>query len=220
MYFFRRNIFRFTQAVPEVSALIGRMTSAVALQPRSKAKWGSFRTNLRRRPRGSIKSGRHLRTCRRLHRSAPATACAHRMRQTNLSRQSVELGIICSGPSASSAAFRPRVVGADKYAVARAVKCGWQNIRNLRTSLPLLVSMNLEEDRLMLPALVRFSESVQPFSWPNSSRVRLDGSEGRRYVKGFKERRRPTDDIPSRPLYGSVTIEEVVDQAERMRATK
>ena len=221
------NIFRFTQAGSEVSALLGRMPSAVGYQPTLATEMGELQERITSTTKGSITSVQAIYVPADDYTDpAPATAFAHLDATTNLSRQIVELGIYPAvDPLASSSRILdPRVVGAEHYAVARAVKLVLQKYKDLQDIIAILGIDELsEEDRL----IVARARKVQRFlSQPFFVAEQFTGKAGRYVkvadtIKGFKEIvEGKHDDLPEQAFYMVGTIEEVVEQADRMKATK
>jgi len=221
------NIFRFTQAGSEVSALLGRMPSAVGYQPTLASEMGELQERITSTTKGSITSVQAIYVPADDYTDpAPATAFAHLDATTNLSRQIVELGIYPAvDPLASSSRILdPRVVGAEHYAVARAVKLVLQKYKDLQDIIAILGIDELsEEDRLV----VARARKVQRFlSQPFFVAEQFTGKAGRYVkiadtIKGFKEIvEGKHDDLPEQAFYMVGTIEEVQEQAERMKATK
>lgn len=221
------NIFRFTQAGSEVSALLGRMPSAVGYQPTLASEMGELQERITSTTKGSITSVQAIYVPADDYTDpAPATAFAHLDATTNLSRQIVEQGIYPAvDPLASSSRILdPRVVGAEHYAVARAVKLVLQKYKDLQDIIAILGIDELsEEDRL----IVARARKVQRFlSQPFFVATPFTGKEGRYVkvadtIKGFKEIvEGKYDDLPEQAFYMVGTIEEVVEQAERMKAAK
>jgi F-type H+-transporting ATPase subunit beta len=221
------NIFRFTQAGSEVSALLGRMPSAVGYQPTLASEMGELQERITSTTKGSITSVQAIYVPADDYTDpAPATAFAHLDATTNLSRQIVELGIYPAvDPLASSSRILdPRVVGAEHYAVARSVKLVLQKYKDLQDIIAILGIDELsEEDRL----IVARARKVQRFlSQPFFVAEQFTGKAGRYVkvadtIKGFKEIvEGKHDDLPEQAFYMVGTIEEVVEQAERMKATK
>jgi F-type H+-transporting ATPase subunit beta len=221
------NIFRFTQAGSEVSALLGRMPSAVGYQPTLATEMGELQERITSTTKGSITSVQAIYVPADDYTDpAPATAFAHLDATTNLSRQIVELGIYPAvDPLASSSRILdPRVVGPEHYAVARAVKLVLQKYKDLQDIIAILGIDELsEEDRLV----VARARKVQKFlSQPFFVAEQFTGKAGRYVkvadtIKGFKEIvEGKHDDLPEQAFYMGGTIEEVVEQAERMKATK
>jgi len=221
------NIFRFTQAGSEVSALLGRMPSAVGYQPTLASEMGELQERITSTTKGSITSVQAIYVPADDYTDpAPATAFAHLDATTNLSRQIVELGIYPAvDPLASSSRILdPRVVGAEHYAVARSVKLVLQKYKDLQDIIAILGIDELsEEDRLV----VARARKVQRFlSQPFFVAEQFTGKAGRYVkvqdtIKGFKEIvEGKHDDLPEQAFYMVGTIEEVLEQAEKMKATK
>src|SRR6202040_447920 len=135
------NIFRFTQAGSEVSALLGRMPSAVGYQPTLASEMGELQERITSTTKGSITSVQAIYVPADDYTDpAPATAFAHLDATTNLSRQIVELGIYPAvDPLASSSRFvDPRIVGVEHYEVARSVKFVLQKYNDLQDIIAIL----------------------------------------------------------------------------------
>ncbi|HEX5000303.1 MAG TPA: F0F1 ATP synthase subunit beta, partial [Terriglobia bacterium] len=221
------NIFRFTQAGSEVSALLGRMPSAVGYQPTLATEMGELQERITSTTKGSITSVQAIYVPADDYTDpAPATTFAHLDATTNLSRQIVELGIYPAvDPLASSSRILdPRVVGPEHYAVARAVKLVLQKYKDLQDIIAILGIDELSEDDKLTVARAR---KIQRFlSPPFFVAVQFTGRPGK-YVKvadtirGFKEIvEGKHDDIPEQAFYMVGTIEEVLEQAEKMKAGK
>jgi F-type H+-transporting ATPase subunit beta len=219
------NIFRFTQAGSEVSALLGRMPSAVGYQPTLASEMGELQERITSTTKGSITSVQAIYVPADDYTDpAPATAFAHLDATTNLSRQIVELGIYPAvDPLASSSRILdPRVVGAEHYSVARAVKLVLQKYKDLQDIIAILGIDELSEEDRQVVARAR---KVQRFlSQPFFVAEQFTGKPGRYVkvadtIKGFKEIvEGKHDDLPEQAFYMAGTIEEVVEQAQRMRA--
>src|SRR6187399_223296 len=221
------NIFRFTQAGSEVSALLGRMPSAVGYQPTLASEMGELQERITSTTKGSITSVQAIYVPADDYTDpAPATAFAHLDATTNLSRQIVELGIYPAvDPLASSSRILdPRIVGADHYNVARSVKVVLQKYKDLQDIIAILGIDELSEDDRLTVARAR---KIQRFlSQPFFVAQQFTGRAGKYVkvadtIKGFKEIvEGKYDDLPEQAFYMVGTIEEVVEQADRMRATK
>jgi F-type H+-transporting ATPase subunit beta len=219
------NIFRFTQAGSEVSALLGRMPSAVGYQPTLATEMGELQERITSTTRGSITSVQAIYVPADDYTDpAPATTFAHLDATTNLSRQIVELGIYPAvDPLAStSRILDPRIVGAEHYGVARSVKAVLQKYKDLQDIIAILGIDELsEEDKLT----VSRARKIQKFlSQPFFVAEAFTGKSGK-YVKvadtirGFKEIvEGKHDEIPEQAFYMVGTIDEVLEQAEAMRA--
>src|SRR5438045_166097 len=177
------NIFRFTQAGSEVSALLGRMPSAVGYQPTLASEMGELQERITSTTKGSITSVQAIYVpADDLTDPAPATAFAHLDATTNLSRQIVELGIYPAvDPLAStSRILDARIVGVEHYAVARSVKAVLQKYKDLQDIISILGIDELsEEDRL----IVSRARKIQKFlSQPFFVAEQFTGKAGR-YVR-------------------------------------
>jgi len=219
------NIFRFTQAGSEVSALLGRMPSAVGYQPTLASEMGELQERITSTTKGSITSVQAIYVPADDYTDpAPATAFAHLDATTNLSRQIVELGIYPAvDPLASSSRILdPRVVGAEHYNVARSVKLALQKYKDLQDIIAILGIDELSEDDKMVVARAR---KIQKFlSQPFFVAEQFTGKPGRYVkvqdtIKGFKEIvEGKHDDVPEQAFYMVGTIEEVLEQAQKMKA--
>jgi F-type H+-transporting ATPase subunit beta len=217
------NIFRFTQAGSEVSALLGRMPSAVGYQPTLATEMGELQERITSTKKGSITSVQAIYVPADDYTDpAPATTFAHLDATTNLSRQIVELGIYPAvDPLAStSRILDPRIVGAEHYHVARAVKAVLQKYKDLQDIIAILGIDELSEDDKLTVARAR---KIQRFlSQPFFVAQQFTGREGKYVkiadtIKGFKEIvEGKHDDIPEQAFYMVGTIEEVLEQAQRM----
>jgi F-type H+-transporting ATPase subunit beta len=157
------NIFRFTQAGSEVSALLGRMPSAVGYQPTLQTEMGELQERITSTTKGSITSVQAIYVPADDYTDpAPATTFAHLDATTNLSRQIAQLGIYPAvDPLASSSRILdPRVIGQDHYDVARAVKQILQRYRDLQDIIAILgVDELSEEDKV----IVRRARKIERF---------------------------------------------------------
>jgi F-type H+-transporting ATPase subunit beta len=221
------NIFRFTQAGSEVSALLGRMPSAVGYQPTLATEMGELQERITSTTKGSITSVQAIYVPADDYTDpAPATTFAHLDATTNLSRQIVELGIYPAvDPLAStSRILDPRSVGAEHYNVARSVKGVLQKYKDLQDIIAILGIDELSEDDKLIVARAR---KIQRFlSQPFFVAQQFTGLEGKYVkiadtIKGFKAIvDGKYDDIPEQAFYMVGTIEEVVAKAEKMAAVK
>src|SRR5687767_10879027 len=221
------NIFRFTQAGSEVSALLGRMPSAVGYQPTLATEMGELQERITSTTKGSITSVQAIYVPADDYTDpAPATAFAHLDATTNLSRQIVELGIYPAvDPLAStSRILDPRVVGADHYNCARAVKAVLQKYKDLQDIIAILGIDELSEEDKLVVARAR---KIQKFlSQPFFVAEQFTGKAGRYVkvqdtIKGFREIvDGKHDDLPEQAFYMVGTIEEAREQAEKMKAAK
>ena len=221
------NIFRFTQAGSEVSALLGRMPSAVGYQPTLATEMGELQERITSTTKGSITSVQAIYVPADDYTDpAPATTFAHLDATTNLSRQIVELGIYPAvDPLAStSRILDPRIVGGEHYNVARSVKAVLQKYKDLQDIIAILGIDELSEDDKLTVARAR---KIQRFlSQPFFVAAQFTGREGKyvkiaETIKGFKEIvEGKHDDIPEQAFYMVGTIEEALEQAQRLAAVK
>jgi len=219
------NIFRFTQAGSEVSALLGRMPSAVGYQPNLATEMGELQERITSTKKGSITSVQAIYVPADDYTDpAPATAFAHLDATTNLSRSIAELGIYPAvDPLASSSRILdPRVIGDDHYKTAQAVKGVLQRYKDLQDIIAILGVDELgEEDKL----IVSRARKIQRFlSQPFFVAQQFTGIAGK-YVKladsirGFQEIvDGKHDDLPEQAFYMVGTIEEVVEKARQLKA--
>jgi F-type H+/Na+-transporting ATPase subunit beta len=219
------NIFRFTQAGSEVSALLGRMPSAVGYQPNLATEMGELQERITSTKRGSITSVQAIYVpADDLTDPAPATTFAHLDATTVLSRPLTAIGIYPAvDPLAStSRILDPHIVGQEHYDVAQGVKRILQRYTDLQDIIAILGIEELsEEDKLT----VSRARKVQKFlSQPFFVAQQFTGMAGR-YVKvadtvrSFKEIiEGKHDDIPEQAFYMKGTIEEVLEAAEKMKA--
>ena len=218
------NIFRFTQAGSEVSALLGRMPSAVGYQPNLATEMGELQERITSTHRGSITSVQAIYVpADDLTDPAPAAAFAHLDATTVLSRQIAELGIYPAvDPLAStSRILDPRVVGDEHYNAARAVQAVLQKYKDLQDIIAILGIDELSEDDKIVVGRAR---RIQRFlSQPFFVAQQFTGLEGK-YVKiadtirGFKEIvEGKHDELPEQSFFNVGTIEEAVEKAEQIR---
>jgi ATP synthase F1 beta subunit len=218
------NIFRFTQAGSEVSALLGRMPSAVGYQPTLLTEMGELQERITSTRKGSITSVQAIYVPADDYTDpAPATTFAHLDATTNLSRQIAELGIYPAvDPLASSSRILdPRIIGDEHYNVARAVKQVLQRYKDLQDIIAILGIDELsEEDRLT----VARARKVQRFlSQPFFVAAQFTGREGKYVsiadpIKGFKEIvEGKHDGVPEQAFYLQGTIEDVLENAQRLK---
>jgi F-type H+-transporting ATPase subunit beta len=218
------NIFRFTQAGSEVSALLGRMPSAVGYQPNLASEMGELQERITSTKKGSITSVQAIYVPADDYTDpAPATAFAHLDATTNLSRAISELGIYPAvDPLASSSRILdPRVIGQDHYDTAQAVKGVLQRYKDLQDIIAILGIDELSDEDKLTVARAR---KIQKFlSQPFHVAEQFTGVPGR-YVKladtirGFREIvDGKHDDIPEQAFYMLGTIEEVLDRAEALK---
>src|SRR6202045_1897213 len=221
------NIFRFTQAGSEVSALLGRMPSAVGYQPTLLSEMGQLQERITSTKNGSITSVQAIYVPADDYTDpAPATPFAPLDATTNLSRAISELGIYPAvDPLASSSRILdPRIIGDEHYNVARQVKQILQRYKDLQDIIAILGIDELSEDDKLTVARAR---KIQRFlSQPFFVAQQFTGKEGKYVkiadtIKGFKEIvDGKHDDIPEQAFYMKGTIEEVLEEAEKMAAIK
>ncbi|HLJ74299.1 MAG TPA: F0F1 ATP synthase subunit beta [Thermoanaerobaculia bacterium] len=218
------NIFRFTQAGSEVSALLGRMPSAVGYQPNLATEMGELQERITSTKRGSITSVQAIYVpADDLTDPAPATAFAHLDATTVLSRQIAELGIYPAvDPLAStSRILDPHIVGDEHYNTARAVQAVLQKYKDLQDIIAILGIDELSEDDKIV---VNRARRIQRFlSQPFHVAQQFTGLEGK-YVKiadtirAFQEIvAGKHDDLPEQAFFNVGTIEEAVLKAEQIR---
>ena len=217
------NIFRFTQAGSEVSALLGRMPSAVGYQPTLSTEMGQLQERITSTKRGSITSVQAIYVpADDLTDPAPATAFAHLDATTVLSRQLAELGIYPAVDplDSTSRILDPQVIGEDHYKVARGVQSVLQRYKDLQDIIAILGMDELSEDDKMAVARAR---KIQRFlSQPFHVAEAFTGSPGK-YVKlkdtvrSFQEiLAGKYDHLPEQAFYMVGSIEEVIAKAEKM----
>jgi F-type H+-transporting ATPase subunit beta len=217
------NIFRFTQAGSEVSALLGRMPSAVGYQPTLGTEMGALQERITSTKKGSITSVQAIYVpADDLTDPAPATAFAHLDATTVLSRQISELGIYPAVDplDSTSRIMDPHVVGAEHYAVAQRVQLVLQRYKELQDIIAILGMDELsDEDKLS----VSRARKIQRFlSQPFQVAEAFTGTPGRyvplkETIKGFKEVvDGKMDDIPEQAFYMVGQVEEVFEKAERL----
>ncbi|HOC42934.1 MAG TPA: F0F1 ATP synthase subunit beta [Thermoanaerobaculales bacterium] len=219
------NIFRFTQAGSEVSALLGRMPSAVGYQPNLATEMGELQERITSTKKGSITSVQAIYVpADDLTDPAPAAAFAHLDATTVLSRQIVELGIFPAvDPLAStSRILDPAIVGEEHYMVAREVQRILQRYKDLQDIIAILGIDELSDEDKLTVARAR---KIQRFlSQPFHVGEKFIGIPGR-YVKvadtirGFKMLcQGELDELPEQAFLYVGAIEEAIEKAERMKA--
>jgi F-type H+-transporting ATPase subunit beta len=219
------NIFRFTQAGSEVSALLGRMPSAVGYQPNLASEMGALQERITTTKKGSITSVQAIYVpADDLTDPAPATAFAHLDATTVLSRAIVEIGIYPAVDplDSSSKILDPRVVGDEHYRVARSVQNILQRYKDLQDIISILGMDELsEEDKLVV---VRARKLQRFLSQPFFVAEQFTGKEGR-YVKiadtieGFKRIvAGEMDEYPEQAFLNVGTLDEAVDAGKKMLA--
>jgi len=218
------NIFRFTQAGSEVSALLGRMPSAVGYQPTLGTEMGQLQERITSTKKGSITSVQAIYVpADDITDPAPATAFAHLDATTVLSRQIAELGIYPAvDPLAStSRILDPNILGEEHYATARAVQLILQRYRDLQDIIAILGMEELsDEDKLV----VGRARKIQRFlSQPMFVAEAFTGTPGRYVkladtVKSFKEVvEGKHDELPEQAFYLVGDIGEAMDKAKKLR---
>ncbi len=223
--FFVDNIFRFTQAGSEVSALLGRIPSAVGYQPTLATDMGALQERITSTHKGSITSVQAIYVpADDLTDPAPATSFAHLDATTVLSRQIAELGIYPAVDplDSNSRILDPRVVGQEHYDVARSVQEVLQKYKSLQDIIAILGMDELSEDDKLVVARAR---KIQRFlSQPFHVAEVFTGFPGvfvslEDTIKGFKAVvAGEYDHLPEAAFYMVGTIEEAVEKAERMAA--
>src|SRR6266568_1816261 len=219
------NIFRFTQAGSEVSALLGRMPSAVGYQPNLATEMGELQERITSTKKGSVTSVQAIYVpADDLTDPAPATTFAHLDATTVLSRALTEIGIYPAvDPLAStSRILDPRIVGQEHYDVAQSVKKTLQTYNDLQDIIAILGIDELSEDQKLTVTRAR---KIQRFlSQPFHVAEQFTGAPGRYVkvadtVKGFKEIvEGKHDEIPEKAFYMKGTIDEVLEAAEKSKA--
>jgi F-type H+/Na+-transporting ATPase subunit beta len=220
---FLDNIFRFTQANSEVSALLGRMPSAVGYQPTLATDLGELQERITSTLRGSITSVQAIYVpADDLTDPAPATTFAHLDATTVLSRQIVELGIYPAVDplDSTSRILDPLVVGEEHYAVARNVQQVLQKYKDLQDIIAILGMDELSEEDKLVVARAR---KIQRFlSQPFFVAEAFTGQQGRYVtlkdtIRGFKEIvEGKHDELPEQAFYMVGPIEEAVEKARRL----
>merc|ERR1711988_344297 len=217
------NIFRFTQANSEVSALLGRIPSAVGYQPTLATDMGSMQERITTTKKGSITSVQAIYVpADDLTDPAPATTFAHLDATTVLSRQIAELGIYPAVDplDSTSRMLDPRVIGDDHYQVARDVQRVLQDYKSLQDIIAILGMDELsEEDKLTVYRARKIQKFLtQPFataevftSFPGKFVPLEETIEG---FKGILEGK--YDDLPEMAFYMCGNINEVVDNAAKL----
>ena len=217
------NIFRFTQAGSEVSALLGRMPSAVGYQPTLATEMGELQERITSTKHGSITSVQAIYVpADDLTDPAPATTFAHLDATTVLSRQIVELGIYPAVDplDSTSKILDPRIVGNEHYSVARSVQEVLQRYKDLQDIIAILGMDELSDEDKIIVARAR---KIQKFlSQPFFVAEEFTGSSGKYVkltdtIKGFKGIvDGEYDNIPEQAFYMLGGIEEVVERAKTM----
>jgi len=219
------NIFRFVQAGSEVSALLGRMPSAVGYQPNLNTEIGELQERITSTKKGSITSVQAIYVPADDYTDpAPAATFTHLDATTNLSRQIVERGIYPAvDPLASySRILTPGIVGQEHYNVARSVKSVLQRYKDLQDIIAILGIEELSDEDKLTVARARKIERF--LSQPMFVAQQFTGLEGK-YVKiedtvrGFKEIvEGKHDELPEQAFYMQGTIDDVRENAEKLAA--
>ncbi len=218
------NIFRFTQAGSEVSALLGRMPSAVGYQPNLATEMGALQERITSTDKGSITSVQAIYVpADDLTDPAPAAAFAHLDATTVLSRQISELGIYPAVDplDSTSRILEPGIIGKEHYAVAKNVKEILQHYKDLQDIINILGMDELsDEDKIV----VRRARRIQRFfSQPFHVAEQFTGYKGKYVkledtIKGFKEIiDGKHDELPEGAFMYVGTIEEAVEKAKAMK---
>ena len=221
--FFVDNIFRFTQAGSEVSALLGRIPSAVGYQPTLATDMGTLQERITSTNKGSITSVQAIYVpADDLTDPAPATSFSHLDATTVLSRQIAELGIYPAVDplDSTSRMLDPRILGEEHYSVARQVQEVLQTYKSLQDIIAILGMDELsEEDRL----IVDRARKIQRFlSQPFFVAEIFTGTPGvlvplEETIRGFKEIvEGKHDDLPEAAFYMVGTIDEAIEKAKQM----
>ncbi len=218
------NIFRFTQAGSEVSALLGRMPSAVGYQPTLATEMGELQERITSTKKGSITSVQAIYVpADDLTDPAPATTFSHLDATTVLSRQIAELGIYPAVDplDSTSRILDPRVVGQEHYYVAKTVQEILQKYKDLQEIIAILGMDELSEEDKLTVARAR---KIQKFlSQPFFVAEQFTGVQGRyvpleETIRGFKGLiEGEYDHIPEQAFYMVGTIDEVLENYEKMK---
>jgi F-type H+/Na+-transporting ATPase subunit beta len=219
------NIFRFTQAGSEVSALLGRMPSAVGYQPNLATEMGEMQERITSTKTGSITSIQAVYVPADDYTDpAPATTFAHLDAVTALSRQIVELGIYPAVDplSSSSRILDPRIIGEDHYNTAQEVKRILQRYKDLQDIIAILGIDELSDDDKLIVSRARKIQRF--FSQPFHVAEQFTGREGKYVkledtIKGFREVCEGRhDDLPEQAFFMVGTIEEAVEKGKQLAA--
>ena len=216
------NIFRFTQAGSEVSALLGRMPSAVGYQPTLQTEMGALQERITSTKNGSITSVQAVYVpADDLTDPAPANTFAHLDATTVLDRSIVEMGIYPAVDplGSTSRILSPHIVGEEHYEVAQRVQEVLQKYKELQDIIAMLGMDELSEDDKLTVARAR---KIQRFlSQPFFVATQFTGIEGKyvplsETIRGFKEiLDGKHDDIPEQYFLNAGTIDEVVERASK-----
>ena len=218
------NIFRFTQAGSEVSALLGRMPSAVGYQPTLATEMGALQERITSTKQGSITSVQAVYVpADDLTDPAPATTFTHLDAKTVLSRSIASLGIYPAVDplESTSRVLDPKIVGDEHYAVARGVQSILQRYKELQDIIAILGMDELSDEDKVIVARAR---KIQRFlSQPFTVAEQFTGFEGKyvpvkETIKGFKEiLEGKHDDLPESAFLFVGTIDEAVAKAKESR---
>ena len=221
------NIFRFTQAGSEVSALLGRIPSAVGYQPTLATEMGELQERITSTNKGSVTSVQAIYVpADDLTDPAPATAFAHLDATTVLSRQIAELGIYPAVDplDSTSTILQPAVVGDEHYQVARAVQRTLQKYKDLQDIIAILGMDELSEDDKLV---VKRARKIQRFlSQPFFVAQTFTGAEGKSVklsdtIHGFKQIvEGKLDEVPEQCFYMKGAIDEVLKAYEQVTAAE
>jgi len=223
--FFVDNIFRFTQAGAEVSALLGRIPSAVGYQPTLATDMGALQERITSTNKGSITSVQAIYVpADDLTDPAPATSFAHLDATTVLNRQIAELGIYPAVDplESTSRILDPRIVGEEHYNVARAVQKTLQNYKALQDIIAILGMDELSEDDKLTVARARKIQKflsqlfhvAEVFTGAPGVFVPLEET-----IKGFKGIvKGDYDHLPEAAFYMAGTIDDVIEKAKKLQA--
>jgi F-type H+-transporting ATPase subunit beta len=219
------NIFRFTQAGSEVSALLGRLPSAVGYQPTLATEMGELQERITSTNKGSVTSIQAIYVPADDYTDpAPATTFAHLDATTNLSRALTELGIYPAVDplDSTSRILDPMVVGEEHYNVARRVQQILQRYKDLQDIIAILGMEEISDDDKVI---VRRARRIQRFlSQPNFVAEQFTGQPGRyvpaaETVQSFREIiDGKHDDLPEQAFYMVGAIDEAVEKAKRIRS--
>ena len=225
MLLFIDNIFRFTQAGSEVSALLGRIPSAVGYQPTLSTEMGELQERITSTKAGAITSVQAIYVpADDLTDPAPATAFAHLDATTVLNRKLTEIGIYPAVDplDSTSRILDPLVVGAEHYTVARQVQETLQRYKDLQDIIAILGMDELSEEDKLTVARAR---KIQRFlSQPFHVAEQFTGNPGKYVeladtIRGFKEIvEGKHDDLPEQAFYMVGGIEEAVEKAKKLAA--
>ncbi len=218
------NIFRFTQAGSEVSALLGRMPSAVGYQPTLATEMGQLQERITSTKKGSITSVQAVYVpADDLTDPAPATTFAHLDATTVLSRKITEMGIYPAVDplDSSSRILDPQIIGEEHYRVARGVQEVLQKYNELLDIIAILGMDELSDDDKLVVTRAR---RIQRFlSQPFTVAEQFTGMKGqyvplKETIRGFSEiLEGKYDDLPEQAFMFAGTIEQVVEKANKMR---